>query len=224
MREFPKAPDPVEAASLAAAQRRVARGLGILATLDAGPRPEVPDEPVIFAGNHRSMADLFMAAASFSSWGWPIRPLVAGSYFDRRGIGGLLHRLRCIPVHGTEALDIATEVMADGWSVAIMPEGRVVPEAEWAATGVGTARPGIGRLALTTGRPVVAVGASGTEHLWPRGRNFPHIRPWRRFPLALRCEVLGVMEADEPRFALQEIMAAIARCLAVSDRVTGRIT
>ena len=92
------------------------------------------------------------------------------------------------------------------------------------AAGVGTARPGIGRLALATGRPVVAVGASGTERLWPRGRNLPHIRPWRRFPLALRCEVLGVLETDQPRFALQEIMAAIARCLAVSDRVTGRIT
>ena len=95
MREFPSSPDPTQAAALGRVQRRVARGLGLLATLDAGARPEVTDEPVIFAANHRSMADLFLAAATFSEWGWPIRPLVAGSYFDQPGIGGLLRRLRC---------------------------------------------------------------------------------------------------------------------------------
>ncbi len=167
------------------------------------------------------MADLFLAAATFSEWGWPIRPLVAGSYFDRPGIGGLLRRLRCIPVHGSEALDIATEVMAEGWSVAIMPEGRVVPESEWAATGVGPARPGIGRLALTTGRPVVAVGVNGTERFWPRGRNLPSITPWRRFPLAVRHEVLGIMEGDQPSVALEEIMAGITRCLNVPEDPPG---
>lgn len=221
MREFPSSPDPTEAAALGRVQRRVARGLGLLATLDAGARPEVADEPVIFAANHRSMADLFLAAATFSEWGWPIRPLVAGSYFDRPGIGGLLRRLRCIPVHGSEALDMATEVMAEGWSVAIMPEGRVVPESEWTATGVGPARPGIGRLALTTGRPVVAVGVNGTERFWPRGRNLPSITPWRRFPLAVRHEVLGIMEGDQPSVALEEIMAGITRCLNVPEDPSG---
>ncbi len=222
MREFPSSPDPTEAAALARVQRRIARGLGFLATLDAGERPEVVDEPVILAANHRSMADLFLAAATFSEWGWPIRPLVAGSYFDRPGIGGLLRRLRCIPVHGSAALDIAIEAMAEGWSVALMPEGRVVPESEWAPTGVGPARPGIGRLALATGRPVVAVGVNGTERLWPRGRNLPHITPWHRFPLRIRHEVLGVMEGDQPSVALEEIMAGIARCLKAPGDPAGR--
>ena len=221
MREFPSSPDPIEAAALSRLHRRVGRGLRILATLDTGDRPEVTDEPVIFAANHRSMADLFLATATFSNWGWPIRPLVAGSYFKKPGIGGLLRRLRCIPVHGSEALDIAAEVMAEGWSVAIMPEGRVVPESEWGATGVGTARPGIGRLALATGRPVVAVGVSGTDRFWPRGSNLPRIRPWRRFPLAVRYEVLGVMEGDQPSVTLDEIMAGITRCLNATGSSTG---
>ena len=222
MREFLNSPDPTEAAALAGVHRQVARGLGLLATLDVGVRPEVSEEPVILAANHRSMADLFLAAAVFSKWGWPIRPLVAGSYFDRPGISGLLRRLRCIPVHGSEALDIAAEVMADGWSVAVMPEGRVVPEAEWAPTGVGTARPGVGRLALATGRPVVAIGVSGTERFWPRGRNLPRISPWRRFPLRVRHEVLGVMAGDQPSVALEEIMAGITRCLVATESPSGR--
>jgi len=223
MHEFPSSPDPTEAAALAVVQRRVARGLGLLARVDAGLRPDVADEPVIFAANHRSMADLLLASATFSSWGWPIRPLVAGSYFDRPGIGGLLRRLRCIPVHGSSALDIATEVMAEGWSVAIMPEGRVVPAAEWGADGVGVARPGIGRLALSTGRPVVAVGVIGTEHFWPPGRNLPRMTPWRRFPLTVRHEVLGVIEGDEPSVALEGIMAGIIRCLMVPGDSTERV-
>ena len=46
MREFPNSPDPIEAAALSRLHRRVGRGLRILATLDAGDRPEVTDEPV----------------------------------------------------------------------------------------------------------------------------------------------------------------------------------
>ena len=195
--------------------------MGVMATFDIGPRPEAGPGPVIHAANHRSLADLLLSTATFGAWDWPIRPLVAGAYFEKPGIGRLLRALRCIPVHGPEALELAAEELAKGWSIAIMPEGRIVPEEEWEATGVGRAHPGIGRLALDTRLPVVANGASGTECLWRRGRSMPRVRPWRRDNLVLRSEVVGVVPDDRSRAAADRIMAAVARCVAVSEAVNG---
>ena len=222
-RQFPDGPPADEAAALLTVQHRVARAMSLVTRLEIGPRPEVSSGPVIYAANHRSLADLLLAANTFSRWGWPIRPLVAGGYFKRPGIGWLLERLRCIPVDGAEALDLATEALSDGWSVAVMPEGRIVSETEWGRTGVGHARSGIGRLAMDTGLPVVAIGASGTERFWPRGRSMPRIRPGRRVPLAVSCEVVGVISDELARDATDRIMGAIARQVAESDRKTGRI-
>ena len=209
---------------LLAVQHRVARAMAVTTRLEVGPRPEAHLGPAIHAANHRSLADLLLSAGTFSQWGWPIRPLVAGAYFDKPGIGGLLERLRCIPVHGTEALDLAIEALEQGWSVAIMPEGRVVPEEEWGPTGVGRAHPGIGRLAIDTGLPVVANGASGTERFWPPGRSCPRVRLGRRYHLALRSEVVGVVSDAHARDATQRIMDAVVRCVAESDQITGRRT
>lgn len=220
---WPAGPPADEAAELLRSQRRLARAMRLATRVDIGPRPEIDAGPVIHAANHRSLADLLLSAITFSSWGWPIRPLVAGSYFEKPVVAQLLKSLRCIPVHGPEALDQAAEELAKGWSVAIMPEGRVVPEAEWAESGVGRAHSGIGRLAIHTRLPVVANGASGTELLWPKGRPFPKIRPWHRQRLVLRSEVVGVIAEGRSREVTESIMAAIARCVNAADRITGRI-
>lgn len=227
-RQFPDGPPADEAEALLTAQRRVARAMGLVTRLDVGRRPEVPPGPAIHAANHRSLADLLLSASTFSRWAWPIRPLVAGAYFDKPGVGVLLRRLRCIPVHGPEAVDRAIEVLEQGWSVAIMPEGRIVSEEEWAPTGVGRAHPGIGRVAIDTGLPVVANGASGTERFWPRGRSLPPLgpllRPDRRCHLVLRSEVVGPVPDQRSRHATDRIMEAVTRCVAISDRIAGRTT
>jgi hypothetical protein len=72
------------------------------------------------------------------------------------------------------------------------------------------------------GMGVVANGASGTEKLWPRGRSLPFFRPWRRVPLVLRSEVVGVVESKRAREATDEVMAAVVRCVVISDRIAGR--
>ena len=220
---WPDGPPVDEAARLLRRQKQLARAMQAVVTVDIGPRPKIDSGPAIHAANHRSLADLLLSASTFSSWGWPIRPLVAASYFETPLVGQLLKALRCIPVDGPEALDRAAEELAKGWSIAIMPEGRVVPEEEWAETGVGRAHSGIGRLAIDTGLPVVANGASGTERFWPRGRPMPKIQPWRRERLILRSEVLGVMTEGRSREVTESIMAAIARCVNTAERLAGRV-
>ena len=191
--------------------------LGVCARYDVGP-PGTPEVgPIIHASNHRSMADLLFAAAAFHEWGQPIRCLAAASYFEKKGIGRLLRDLRCIPVEGIDALQVAAGILEQGIPVAIMPEGRLVGPEEWAETGVGRPHPGVGRLALDTGLPVVVVGAAGTEELWPKGRGRPFIRPWNRTLLTMRTRYLGPIEAEHSRDATAIIWDGVKACVAEAE-------
>ncbi|MEE2768517.1 MAG: lysophospholipid acyltransferase family protein [Actinomycetota bacterium] len=214
-------PDASTVAAVRLAHRRVDRGLRFLMKFDIEQLTTPTNGPMIHAANHRSLADVLLAASTFNVWGRPVRPLVAASYFEHPVIGSLLRAMRCIPVMGAESLDLARDALEGGWSVAIMPEGRVVPREEWRELGVGKARSGLGRLALDTGLPVVVSGASGTENFWPRGRRFPHIRPWKRFPVALRSEYLGPVDAQRARDITEIVMATMERCVKTAEEATG---
>lgn len=185
---------------------------------------DVPTEitgPTIYACNHRSLSDLLIAGPTFLHWGQPIRALVAASYFEHPFIGPLLRYLKCIPVQGHEAIEQAAEALHSGWSVAIMPEGRVVPRSEWMEEGVSRGHIGVGKLASQTGFPVVASGASGSELLWPRGKYLPFMKPWNRQKVVLRCEYLGAVDEKLPRDATDLIMEGVKRCVERAERETG---
>ena len=197
--------------------RHVHGGLQIAARYDVGPPGTLKSGPVIHAANHRSMADLLFAAAAFHEWGQPIRCLAAAGYFEKPGIGRLLRDLRCIPVEGAEALQVAAEILEGGTPIALMPEGRVVGPEDWDESRVGRPHPGVGRLALDTGLPVVAVGAAGTEELWPRGRARPYVRPWNRTLLTMRTRYLGPINAEHARDATAIIWDGVKACVAEAD-------
>ena len=188
---------------------------------------EVEDVPTeitgqsIYACNHRSLSDLLVAGPTFLHWGQPIRALVAASYFEHPFIGPLLRYLKCIPVQGHEAIEQAAEALHSGWSVAIMPEGRVVPRSEWMEEGVSRGHIGVGKLASQTGFPVVSSGASGSELLWPRGKYLPFMKPWNRQKVVLRCEYLGAVDEKLPRDATDLIMEGVKRCVERAERETG---
>lgn len=211
--------NPQEEKKQLRAQRRVYQAVRPLARFDLGSAPTGVEGPVILAANHRSLADLLFAAALYHRWGWPVRSLVAASYFEKPGIGFLLRSLGCIPVSGREAVGKAAEVLSEGTSVAIMPEGRIVRPEEWQPTGVGEARTGVGRLALESKRPVISLGAAGTEVLWPRKSALPKIRPWKRPLLVARYEVIGVVENLEARAALEKIWDGVRRQVNEADQV-----
>lgn len=192
-----------------------------LAKVEIEDLPTEIDGPLIYACNHRSLSDLLIAGPTFFQWGQPIRALVAASYFKHPFIGPILRGLKCIPVQGLDAIDQAAEALDHGWSVAIMPEGRVVPRMEWMESGVSRGHIGVGKLAIETGFPVVASGASGSELLWPRGRYFPFMKPWNKQHVVLRCEYLGVIEEGTHRDATDLIMEGVKRCVERAESVTG---
>lgn len=213
--------DAVTVAEISRAHSRVELLLRLLLRIDVGPLVTPTMGPTIYACNHRSLADVLLAASAFHIWGRPIRPLVAAAYFERPGIGRFLREMRCIPVSGSEAIDMALDALESGWSIAIMPEGRVVPREEWIATGVGRAHSGIGHLALDTGLPVVVSGASGTEQFWPLGKTIPHLTPGKRLHVALRSKYLGPLRGERARDVTDLVMAEMISCVEKAEAATG---
>ena len=201
--------NPPSELALRRTQRRVFRGFQLFATCDTDMPPCPITEPTILTANHRSLADLFLAASLFHVWEWPVRPLVAGSYFEKPLIGTLLRRLGAIPVTGGDAIDVAKEVLASGVSVAVMPEGKVVRPEEWEPTGVGTPRIGVARLAIETKCPVLSIGVAGTEVLWPRGRFLPKFTPWNRTKTFVRLNTHGTVDGSDPESVLDEIWSGV---------------
>jgi len=205
------------ATDLLRTQRRVFKGFRLFATCDTDMPPGSNTQPTILAANHRSLADLFLAASLLHVWKWPVRPLVAGSYFEKPLIGTLLRRLGAIPVTGSDAIEKASEVLASGVSVAVMPEGRVVRPEEWKPTGVGTPRIGVAKLAIETRCPVLLIGVAGTEELWPRGQLLPKFTPWKRTKLVVRLKSLGTVEESDPEVALNQIWSGVQEMVEKAD-------
>jgi glycerol-3-phosphate dehydrogenase (NAD(P)+) len=122
-------------------------------------REHIPDGPVIFASNHRSFLDPFVLGTLVRR---PIYYVAKKELFRHRLQAWLLNALGAFPIDrgGGDGSAIATarEILARGDSVLIFPEGtRVRPGP------LGSAKRGVGRLALESGRPVVPIAVVGTE-------------------------------------------------------------
>jgi 1-acyl-sn-glycerol-3-phosphate acyltransferase len=124
--------------------------------------------PVIVASNHISMLDAVflwgalrrraVAIAMAELWSWPV-------------VGWLIRRLGQIPVvrrdsaSGQSALAQGEQILRHGGVLLIYPEGRLVAPDE-----VEPYKPGVAKLALATGVPVVPVGTVGTDEVMPMRR------------------------------------------------------
>ena len=156
--------------------RRMHRALTMICDLDFPDRLCLPEgRPVLFAANHRSYLDVAVSSAVFSHFQLTCRFQVQARMFDVPVIGRWLHNLGCIPTNTeTKEQSEATSVAAllAGHTVAVMPEGRLVPPAERVG-GVGVGRPGLSRIAQRAGALTIPVACSGSDRVWPRGRPLP---------------------------------------------------
>ncbi|MFI7003351.1 lysophospholipid acyltransferase family protein [Nocardia sp. NPDC050175] len=125
--------------------------------------------PVIVAGNHISMLDAVflwgalrrraVAIAMAELWSWPV-------------VGWLVRRLGQIPVlrrdseSGRSALSQAEQILRHGGVLLIYPEGRLVAPDEHEPY-----KPGVAKLALATGVPIIPVGTTGTDRVLPTRRT-----------------------------------------------------
>lgn len=126
--------------------------------------------PVLVASNHISMLDAVflwgalrrraMAVAMAELWTWPV-------------VGWLVRRLGHVPVvrrdpqSGQQALEHAEWILRHGGVMLIYPEGRCVPPGRSEPY-----KPGVAKLALATGVPIIPVATTGTDNVLPlRARN-----------------------------------------------------
>lgn len=173
-------------------------------------REQVPKSgPVIVASNHISMLDAVflwgalrrraIALAMAELWSWPV-------------VGWLVRRLGHIPVvrrdsaSGQSALGQAEQILRYGGVLIIYPEGRLVGPGE-----AEPYKPGVAKLALATGVPIVPVGTTGTDRVLPMRRNRVDGRVFdRRERVTIRFgEPIDPAEFDDP----EKLLDHLRRCI-----------
>jgi 1-acyl-sn-glycerol-3-phosphate acyltransferase len=161
---------------LALAARIIARS--ITRVRIEGALDEIPREgPVILAANHISNADAVILGAWLTkSLGRRIHWLGKKEMFDWPVVGYVARNGGIHPVDrgaaDVDAFRTAERVLREGHILMIFPEGTRSPTGE-----LQKPKDGLAMLALRTGAPIVPIGISNTDRVWPKGKLLP--RPGR---------------------------------------------
>jgi 1-acyl-sn-glycerol-3-phosphate acyltransferase len=121
--------------------------------------------PVIFAANHRSLADPNLIGSAVP---YPINYFAKDELFQIPVLGWCIRRVNAFPVNRLSAdvgaIRMAQKVLEGGEGLVLFPEGgrRRDPKRQWQV------KSGVGLLACTTGALVVPVGIKNSE-------NFTHL-------------------------------------------------
>ena len=184
-----------------------------LARLDVPPSIRlVHDRPILFAGNHRSLFDVFATLAVLGRFQVSSRILIRADLVDSGATGVVLRRLGSIATSRTnrqEAEDTAVEALEAGQTVSLMPEGRLVPPVERSAIGVGPGRPGLSRIARRSGAAIIPVAFVGTDRVWPRG-GLPRLQ-WPRPQVKIRFGEPMEMAGVDDQANVDAFMAELGR-------------
>lgn len=162
--------DLVSAPAVRALASPEVRGLDRIAHLD---------EPVIFAANHASHLDAPLLVSVIPER-WRRDLLVAGAadyFFDTRvKAAAFAFLLNTVPIErqrvSRDSVKRVSELLADGWSMLIFPEGGRSPDG-WGQPH----QPGPAWMAARTGRPIVPIHVEGTGRILAKGSR--KIRPGR---------------------------------------------
>ncbi len=140
---------------------------------------QLGDEPVIFVANHRSHADTPILLTSIPEpWRHKLVVGAAADYFFRNRAAGVASALGigAIPIERMQperrSADYAAELVGQGWSLLLYPEGGR-SEDGWGSP----FRAGAAYLANKCQVPVVPIFVAGTRSLLRRGRKWPQQSP-----------------------------------------------
>lgn len=131
--------------------------------------------PVIFAANHHSHVDAPLLLSSIPEpWRYKVFAGAAADYFFKTRVTSVASALalNAIPIERTKvsrrSADQAAELIDDGWSMAIFPEGGRSPDG-WGQPFRG----GAAYLAIRCEVPVVPVHLEGTSRILRKGKKTP---------------------------------------------------
>jgi len=127
---------------------------GTMLKMDVHKHEPLPPGAKIIAVNHPSTTDPFFIASMLRKQSFI---LIKDLLFQVPLLGAYLRRAGHIPVEagkGQEAIDRAVELLRQGKTVVIFPEGVISP----LEGGFHKARTGVARIALASGAPVIPVG------------------------------------------------------------------
>ncbi|MEU3603155.1 lysophospholipid acyltransferase family protein [Streptomyces sp. NPDC006798] len=200
--------------------------LGPFLRLMFRPRVEGADNipgsgPVILAGNHLTFIDSMVLPLVCSR---PVYFIGKDEYVTGKGVKGRLMAwfftgVGMVPVDrdgangGVAALNTGRRLLEQGKVFGIYPEGTRSPDGR-----LYRGRPGIARLTLMTGAPVVPFAIIGTDKLQPGGAGLP--RPGRvtvRFGSAMEFSRYEGMDRD--RYVLRAVTDSVmAEVMALSGQ------
>jgi glycerol-3-phosphate dehydrogenase (NAD(P)+) len=164
----------------------------------------IPEGGVILASNHRSFLDPFAIGCCL---GRPIYFVAKQELFRNPLLGWILNCLGAFPIQrgasDEESMDTALALLDRSQAVVIFPEGTRIRTGS-----LGSAKRGVGRLALQSGKPVVPIAVTNSE----RARRGWLIRPVR---VHLRCgPALTFPRVDDPSYFLAgEVTERIWPCV-----------
>ncbi len=168
----------------------------------------------IVASNHYSEVDPLTLAHFIVDHGRAPFFLAKSSLFEVPVLGPALRHLEQVPVYretsrAGDALEAARQAVLAGRCVAIMPEGTLTRDPDmWPMRG----RPGVARLALATGAPVVPVGQWGAQGILGRYARRPGNvlrRPVQHVKAGPPVDLSGLVGHEHDTRALIEATARI---------------
>ena len=203
--------------------------------LDVDGLQNIPrDGGCILASNHRSYLDGLVVAALASRRGRKVRFLGKREIFEAPVFKHLVRAAGQIPVDrgsgSAKPLRSALDALDRGEAIAILPQG-TIPRGEDFFTPVLNGKPGVARMAVASGAPVIPIALWDTEHMWPRSERVPDLAMIKRTVSARIGEPLWLKasegeEEDERLFdtLTRHVMERIAELLPNDVRAPAQPT